>query len=214
MRSIVGVQKVDGGTVTVLGEPAGSSQLRHRVAYDTQAASVYADLTIRQNLALLRAADRRASQRRRPRDHRGGSHRESQPDRRVAERRPGDARLARGRDARVPAADGPRRADRRARPAAARRTLDGVPCAGRPRHHDHREQPRHGRSAALRPARCSCARAGSSPTRHPTGSSPTPARPTRMPHSSRSSSATQPRRLGAADRHPRTRRESREEGSE
>ena len=50
MRSIVGVQKVDGGTVEVLGAPAGSRGLRHRVAYDTQAASVYADLTIRQNL--------------------------------------------------------------------------------------------------------------------------------------------------------------------
>lgn len=50
MRSIVGVQKVESGIVTVLGEPAGSPRLRHRVAYDTQAASVYADLTIRQNL--------------------------------------------------------------------------------------------------------------------------------------------------------------------
>ncbi|MGZ8804606.1 MAG: ABC transporter ATP-binding protein [Microbacterium sp.] len=51
MRAIVGVQRVDGGTVTVLGEPAGSALQRHRVAYDTQAASVYADLTIRQNMA-------------------------------------------------------------------------------------------------------------------------------------------------------------------
>ncbi|MFE5409308.1 ABC transporter ATP-binding protein [Microbacterium sp. NPDC056569] len=50
MRSIVGVQKVAAGTVTVLGEPAGSSALRKRVAYDTQAASVYGDLTIQQNL--------------------------------------------------------------------------------------------------------------------------------------------------------------------
>jgi ABC-2 type transport system ATP-binding protein len=50
MRSIVGVQKVSGGTVEVLGEPAGSRALRHRVSYDTQAASVYGDLTIRQNL--------------------------------------------------------------------------------------------------------------------------------------------------------------------
>lgn len=50
MRSIVGVQKVAGGAVTVLEHPAGSRALRTRVAYDTQAASVYADLTIRQNL--------------------------------------------------------------------------------------------------------------------------------------------------------------------
>ncbi|MEV4686049.1 ABC transporter ATP-binding protein [Microbacterium sp. LWH3-1.2] len=50
MRAIVGVQKVAGGDVTVLGEPAGSRALRKRVAYDTQAASVYGDLTIQQNL--------------------------------------------------------------------------------------------------------------------------------------------------------------------
>lgn len=50
MRSIVGVQKIDGGEVSVLGEPAGSRGLRHRVAYDTQAASVYDDLTVEQNL--------------------------------------------------------------------------------------------------------------------------------------------------------------------
>jgi len=50
MRSIVGVQKVAGGTVTVLGEPGGAPALRRRVSYDTQAASVYGDLTIQQNL--------------------------------------------------------------------------------------------------------------------------------------------------------------------
>ncbi len=50
MRSIVGVQRVDSGTVTVLGEPAGSRVLRHRVAYGTQDASAYGDLTFRQNL--------------------------------------------------------------------------------------------------------------------------------------------------------------------
>ncbi len=51
IRSIVGVQKVVSGTVTVLGLPAGSRDLRRLVAYDTQAASVYGDLTIEQNLA-------------------------------------------------------------------------------------------------------------------------------------------------------------------
>lgn len=50
MRSIVGVQKSQSGTVTVLGEPAGSARLRERVAYNTQSASVYADLTVEQNL--------------------------------------------------------------------------------------------------------------------------------------------------------------------
>jgi ABC-2 type transport system ATP-binding protein len=51
MRSIVGVQIVDSGTIDVLGLPAGSSELRTRVAYVTQQASVYDDLTVRQNLA-------------------------------------------------------------------------------------------------------------------------------------------------------------------
>ena len=50
MRAIVGVQKVDGGTVTVHGRPAGGPELRHRVGYLTQAPSVYADLTVRANL--------------------------------------------------------------------------------------------------------------------------------------------------------------------
>jgi ABC-2 type transport system ATP-binding protein len=50
LRSIVGVQKVEGGSVTVLGDPAGIALQRHRVAYDTQAASIYGDLSIRQNL--------------------------------------------------------------------------------------------------------------------------------------------------------------------
>lgn len=50
MRSIVGVQKIESGTVTVLGDPAGTRPQRRRVAYDTQAASVYGDLTVRQNL--------------------------------------------------------------------------------------------------------------------------------------------------------------------
>jgi ABC-2 type transport system ATP-binding protein len=50
IRAIVGVQIVTGGSVRVLGEPAGSAPLRRRVAYVTQAPSVYADLTVRENL--------------------------------------------------------------------------------------------------------------------------------------------------------------------
>lgn len=50
MRSIVGVQITHGGSVTVLGQPAGSASLRRRVGYVTQAPSVYADLTISENL--------------------------------------------------------------------------------------------------------------------------------------------------------------------
>jgi ABC-2 type transport system ATP-binding protein len=51
MRAIVGVQVVAGGTVEVLGRPAGIAELRHLVAYVTQAPSLYADLTVRENLA-------------------------------------------------------------------------------------------------------------------------------------------------------------------
>ncbi|TYP86148.1 ABC transporter ATP-binding protein [Blastococcus xanthinilyticus] len=49
MRALVGVQRVRSGTVTVLGRPAGSAALRSRVGYVTQAPSVYADLTVREN---------------------------------------------------------------------------------------------------------------------------------------------------------------------
>lgn len=55
MRSIVGVQRIDSGAVTVLGQPAGSPTLRHRVAYGTQGAAVYGDLTVRQNLSYVAA---------------------------------------------------------------------------------------------------------------------------------------------------------------
>ena len=50
LRSIVGVQIVEDGEVDVLGRPAGTPELRRRVAYVTQAPSVYGDLTVRENL--------------------------------------------------------------------------------------------------------------------------------------------------------------------
>jgi ABC-2 type transport system ATP-binding protein len=49
MRAVVGVQRVRSGEVTVLGVAAGSPGLRTRVGYVTQAPSVYADLTVREN---------------------------------------------------------------------------------------------------------------------------------------------------------------------
>jgi ABC-2 type transport system ATP-binding protein len=49
MRAVVGVQIVASGTITVLGEPAGSPRLRHQIGYLTQAPSIYADLTVREN---------------------------------------------------------------------------------------------------------------------------------------------------------------------
>ncbi len=50
LRSIVGVQIVASGTVTVLGQPAGSPPLRRQVGYVTQAPSVYTDLSVLENL--------------------------------------------------------------------------------------------------------------------------------------------------------------------
>lgn len=50
MRAIVGVQAKVSGDLFVLGATAGAKRLRRRVAYATQAASVYDDLTVKQNL--------------------------------------------------------------------------------------------------------------------------------------------------------------------
>jgi ABC-2 type transport system ATP-binding protein len=50
VRSIVGTQVIASGTVTVLGRPAGSAELRHRVGYVTQDATVYQDLRVLDNV--------------------------------------------------------------------------------------------------------------------------------------------------------------------
>jgi ABC-2 type transport system ATP-binding protein len=55
MRCVVGVQKITSGEVHVLGEPAGTPELRARVGYVTQAASVYTDLTVRDNVRYFAA---------------------------------------------------------------------------------------------------------------------------------------------------------------
>lgn len=55
MRSIVGVQRVTAGRVSVFGEPAGSAALRSRIGYVTQAPSVYDDLTVEENLRFFAA---------------------------------------------------------------------------------------------------------------------------------------------------------------
>ena len=55
MRSIVGAQVVESGTVDVLGTPAGAANLRKAVGYQTQAPSVYADLTVAENLSYFAA---------------------------------------------------------------------------------------------------------------------------------------------------------------
>ena len=59
MRSVVGAQVVAGGSIEVFGLPAGSAALRRRIGYGTQNPSVYADLTVAENLryaaSILRA---------------------------------------------------------------------------------------------------------------------------------------------------------------
>ena len=55
MRALVGVQIVRSGQVTVLGEPAGSPDLRYRVGYVTQSPSVYGDLSVRDNVRYFAA---------------------------------------------------------------------------------------------------------------------------------------------------------------
>jgi ABC-2 type transport system ATP-binding protein len=49
IRAIVGVQIIRSGTVTVLGQPAGSAPLLRELGYVTQAPGVYADLSVREN---------------------------------------------------------------------------------------------------------------------------------------------------------------------
>jgi|ERR1700683_138852 len=55
IRAIVGRQRIARGRLTVLGQPAGSAKLRSRISYMTQAVSMYADLTTRQNLRYFAA---------------------------------------------------------------------------------------------------------------------------------------------------------------
>ena len=53
MRSLVGVQRLGSGSVRVFGEEAGGRGLRDRIGYVTQAASVYDDLTVTENLTFF-----------------------------------------------------------------------------------------------------------------------------------------------------------------
>lgn len=55
LRCLVGVQRLHSGTVAVLGVPAGDVSLRGRVGYVTQAPSVYADLSVRDNMRYFAA---------------------------------------------------------------------------------------------------------------------------------------------------------------
>ena len=49
-RSVVGVQEIASGEISVLDHPAGAAQLRDKIGYLTQSASIYPDLTCLENL--------------------------------------------------------------------------------------------------------------------------------------------------------------------
>jgi ABC-2 type transport system ATP-binding protein len=55
MRCVVGVQAISSGELRVLGLPAGAPVLRRRVGYVTQGASVYIDLSARENVRYFAA---------------------------------------------------------------------------------------------------------------------------------------------------------------
>lgn len=53
IRSIVGVQRIKHGDVTVLGRPGGDKSLRDQIGYVTQEPSVYDNLTVTENLTFF-----------------------------------------------------------------------------------------------------------------------------------------------------------------
>lgn len=55
MRCLVGTQITTAGTVTVLGRPAGSAELRNRVGYVTQQPTIYDDLRVIDNVRYFAA---------------------------------------------------------------------------------------------------------------------------------------------------------------
>lgn len=64
MRSLLGVQRITSGTAHVLGLPVGDPRLRHRMAYTSQAVSIYTDATVLANVryfAALVGADKEAA---------------------------------------------------------------------------------------------------------------------------------------------------------
>src|SRR6218665_1277212 len=54
MRAIIGAQRTASGSITVFGHPAGHRALRREIGYMAQAAAIYDDLTVEQNLDYFR----------------------------------------------------------------------------------------------------------------------------------------------------------------
>ncbi len=61
MRALMGVQKITAGTITVLDRPAGDPRNRYDVGYVTQAASVYRELSVLDNVRYFAALHGAAS---------------------------------------------------------------------------------------------------------------------------------------------------------
>ena len=61
MRSVVGLQRLSAGSIEVLGIPAGEKELRSRIGYSTQDASIYRDLTCKENVDYFSALQGRSS---------------------------------------------------------------------------------------------------------------------------------------------------------
>ena len=66
MRTLMGVQRITAGSATLLGLPAGHPRLRRRVAYTSQAVSIYTDASLLANttyFARLLGAGRNSARR-------------------------------------------------------------------------------------------------------------------------------------------------------
>lgn len=50
IRAILGLQKLSGGHISVLGMPAGSRELKTQVGYVAQSSAIYSDLSVQENL--------------------------------------------------------------------------------------------------------------------------------------------------------------------
>ena len=55
MRSLLGVQRITSGSARILGLPVGHPHLRHRMAYTSQAVSIYTDDTVLANVSYFAA---------------------------------------------------------------------------------------------------------------------------------------------------------------
>jgi ABC-2 type transport system ATP-binding protein len=55
IRALAGTQRIAGGTLRVLGRPAGDPALRTTIGYAAQTAAVYADLTVAENVRYFAA---------------------------------------------------------------------------------------------------------------------------------------------------------------